>query len=134
MKTRRWKPTIVTAYGTVLLAVLLLGSRRFTATTAALCVVALSGIVGGMASYNKEWRWPQRSVGVFLVTVLALGLALLLVRISFVLREGGMERADGSGSPLVFLIGLAFEQGLLTAPAGLLLVARRDRPRGVSRE
>jgi ABC-type Co2+ transport system permease subunit len=131
---RSWKPTVVTAYGTVLLALLVLGARRLTPTSATLCVVALAGVVSGVASYKREWRWAHRSVGVFLATVLTLGVALLVVRLAFVLREGGMERADGYGSPLSFLIGLALEQGLLTAPAGLLLVATRDRLRSVSRE
>jgi len=31
-------------------------------------------------------------------------------RILFIFENGGMERADGSGSPMAFLLGIIFEQ------------------------
>jgi len=37
-------------------------------------------------------------------------LARTVQRVTFVLKNGGMERADGYGSPLAFLIGLVGEQ------------------------
>lgn len=45
--------------------------------------------------------------------VIVLWLPLLyqtIKRINFVLENEGMERADGQGSPLAFLLGLAIEQ------------------------
>lgn len=49
-------------------------------------------------------------------------------RIEFILREGGMERADGYGSPLAFLVGMIFEGLILAIPAVILmLIAIRHR-------
>ncbi len=52
-------------------------------------------------------------------------------RILFIVSEGGMERSDGQGSPLMFLVGAAAEFLILGLPAlGLLLLAasRPSRP------
>ena len=41
-------------------------------------------------------------------------------RIEFALKEGGMERADGFGSPLAFLVGV-FSEGLILGVPALIL-------------
>lgn len=42
-------------------------------------------------------------------------------RIMFVIQNGGMERADGYGSPLAFLIGVTFEQ-FFFLPLSLVII------------
>lgn len=42
---------------------------------------------------------------------------LLFRRVLFIIQEGGMERRDGYGSPLAFLIGMVTEVLLLALPA-----------------
>lgn len=49
-----------------------------------------------------------------------LGCFLTVRRIMFVIENQGMERADGFGSPLAFLIGLIFEQCFLFVPMTIL--------------
>jgi len=62
------------------------------------------------------WAIKNNKPKSFFVTfsiVSAIWLLLLLrtiQRIQFVLVNGGMERADGAGSPLAFLIGVVYEQ------------------------
>ncbi|WGO99476.1 hypothetical protein QFX18_05295 [Saccharophagus degradans] len=46
----------------------------------------------------------------------------LIQRVVFVLENGGMERADGYGSALAFIIGLSFESLLFIPLFGLFLV------------
>ncbi|WP_028877009.1 hypothetical protein [Teredinibacter turnerae] len=46
----------------------------------------------------------------------------LFQRAIFVFENGGMERADGYGSPLAFIIGLSFELALLILLLFLFLV------------
>jgi len=46
----------------------------------------------------------------------------LFQRVVFVFENGGMERADGYGSPLAFIIGLSFELVLLIPLLCLFLV------------
>ncbi|WNZ25370.1 hypothetical protein HJG54_22630 [Leptolyngbya sp. NK1-12] len=48
-------------------------------------------------------------------------LARTVQRIQFVVANGGMERADGYGSPLAFLVGLIGEQ-LFFLPSSLVVV------------
>lgn len=55
-------------------------------------------------------------------------------RIAFALENGGMERADGHGSPLAFLIGIVFEQAFflplsLALVAGIVVVMQWKMPR-----
>jgi hypothetical protein len=58
----------------------------------------------------------KNSYGVFwisLITSTVVWLLLLLqtiIRIQFIIEYGGMERSDGYGSPVAFLIGLIGEQ------------------------
>lgn len=48
-------------------------------------------------------------------------LARTVQRVQFVVENGGMERADGYGSPLAFLVGLMGEQ-LFFLPSSLVVV------------
>jgi hypothetical protein len=69
------------------------------------------------------------------LTVLPLSLALAQTarRAAFIWRVGDLERADGYGSPLAFLLGMAVEQTVFVVPLtvlGILLwrAARRVAP------
>ena len=54
----------------------------------------------------------------------------LFERVYFISTNGGMERADGYGSPLAFLIGLSFELVLFIPMVCLFLVGLRYLIRG----
>lgn len=43
-------------------------------------------------------------------------------RVNFVLENGGMERVDGQGSPLAFLLGLATEQFFFIPLSAVVIV------------
>ena len=47
-------------------------------------------------------------------------LAQAIRRIAFVMREGGLDRADGEGSPMAFVLGVVFEQGFVFIPLTLI--------------
>ncbi len=49
-------------------------------------------------------------------------LAQTIMRIGFVIENGGMERADGFGSPLTFLLGLVGEQ-IFFVPLSVAMIA-----------
>ncbi|MFN2567135.1 MAG: hypothetical protein ABR499_19225 [Gemmatimonadaceae bacterium] len=51
------------------------------------------------------------------------GAAQTTRRVAFIIREGGMERADGYGSPALFLINWVMELSLLLAPLTLIAVS-----------
>ena len=62
--------------------------------------------------------------------MLALGAMLLLGRVGYILRHGGMDSAEEPGSPLAFLLGWIFEQVCVTLPSLTLALALRwARPR-----
>ena len=86
-----------------------------------------AGLVGGVQlASNRRQGFEMAVIGTSIV--LAIGLGLLGLRVFFTARNGGIEGPDGFGSPLAFLIGLAFEQMLFSVPAfGLLLALRRSR-------
>ena len=85
-----------------------------------------AGLVGGVQlASNRRQGFGMAFVGTSIV--LAIGLGFLGLRVFFTIRNGGMEGPDGFGSPLAFLIGLAFEQMLFSVPAfGLLLALKRS--------
>ena len=70
----------------------------------------------------KELYLPKLVLGALAVPLGGLWLVQSFARIVFVIREGGMERADGYGSPLAFLIGVVSEWFLLGLPAILLAI------------
>ncbi len=82
-------------------------------------VLALSWFLySSIKSNNKTAFWFS------LVTISMLWLLMLLrtfQRAYFIIENGGMERADGYGSPLAFLIGLAGEQ-LFFLPASVVVL------------
>ena len=85
----------------------------------------------GIAIFAAAW-WvvgARLRRGVPGAAALAMGLvavpwSLVLVqtirRVTFVAREGRLEGADGHGSPLAFLLGLATEQLLIFLPLSIL--------------
>jgi hypothetical protein len=72
--------------------------------------------------------------GVSLSLAMIIWLPLLyqtIKRLGFVVENGGMEGADGSGSPWAFLVGLVIEQSLfiplsLIITQGIMLLMRPD--------
>ena len=71
-------------------------------------------IAGG---YLRRSRSPKLAVPLVLIALPWLAaLAQTMRRITFVAREGGMEGADGAGSPMAFVLGMVFEQGLVLIP------------------
>ncbi|MGF1452393.1 MAG: hypothetical protein ACFB21_10015 [Opitutales bacterium] len=85
-----------------------------------ICVLALLCLAGIGYRLWKEQYLPKVLVGTLAALLGSVWLFQLVRRTLFVLTEGGMERADGHGSPLAFAIGLAAEGLLLGLPAGLL--------------
>lgn len=64
-------------------------------------------------SYWNLRRAAKRSFGIAFLLINLVWWPLLVrtvQRVRFVLENGGLEQADGYGSPLAFLIGLAGEQ------------------------
>jgi hypothetical protein len=57
---------------------------------------------------NKNWGY----VGSFscLGIIWFFSLYITIMRIVFVAQNGGLDRADGGGSPVAFLLGFVFEQ------------------------
>lgn len=83
-----------------------------------------------------EQRLPKAIFGVLAVFAGSLWLFQSIRRIGFVIREGGMERADGYGSPLAFLIGVVGEGLSLGLPAIFLAaigLLHRNPPHACSR-
>ena len=71
--------------------------------------------VGGILALKRQpvanWLLLFGSFG-----ALAAGTFFHYVRIAFIIRNGGMERADGYGSPLAFLLGWAATTIVLFIP------------------
>jgi hypothetical protein len=88
-----------------------------------LFVVAFGGataLVGGLQLVARRKEGLQVAfIGV--AVLLTVGLVSLGMRAAFVVSNGGIEGPDGFGSPMAFLIGLAFEQGLFTLPSSGLM-------------
>ncbi len=76
------------------------------------------GLYYGIRAKNKFSFWASLIL-ISLLWILLLGRTIM--RIHFVIENGGMERADGDGSPLAFLIGLLGEQ-LFFVPACFVLL------------
>ncbi len=86
-----------------------------------------AALVGGVQLVARR-KQGLRSAFIGVGVLLAVGLVFLGLRVAFVVRNGGMEGPDGYGSPLAFLIGLAFEQCAFTLPAsGLMWSLLRTR-------
>lgn len=88
---------------------------------------AFAILVLGTLCYRvwKELYLPKVTLGIF-SGLLALVWAFTIVqRITFVLREGGMERADGYGSPLAFLLNIVYEAWCFGVPAVLIAIVAK---------
>jgi len=75
-------------------------------------------------SYRYLEKRTNKSFIVSYIVVNIFWLPLLyvtVIRILFIFENGGMERADGSGSPMAFLLGLTFEQ-IFFIPLTILFV------------
>jgi hypothetical protein len=69
---------------------------------------------------KTQEQWFVRLARIFAWVLGSLYGLQLVGRIVFMLVEGGMERSDGMGSPLAFLIGMVAEFLFLGAPALIL--------------
>ena len=73
-------------------------------------------------TYLKKQTQKAFILSYILVNILWLPLCYrTITRILFIFENGGMERADGSGSPMAFLLGLTFEQ-IFFIPLTILFV------------
>ena len=87
-------------------------------------------LFGGLLSLFWGLYWLLRTGKRFAFAVSFSFVAILwfpllyqtIKRINFVLENGGMERADGQGSPLAFLLGLATEQFFFIPLSALVVV------------
>lgn len=109
---------------------LLVSILAMSAARGLLVWAVMGGAVAGLIGGSQLVFWRQQGFGpAFVGTGLfsAIGLGFLAVRVSFMVKYGGMEGPGGFGSPLAFLIGPTFEQLMFTLPAvGLLLALRRE--------
>lgn len=90
----------------------------FTKTTPTDLIVlpfVVSLFFGGILALNRKpianWLLLFGSIG-----ALAAGTFFHYVRIVFIIQNGGMERSDGYGSPLAFLLGWATTTIILFIP------------------
>ena len=84
-------------------------------SAAALGLFALAWWVTGLGLRHAD----QRAVVIALALVAlpwSLGVLQIIRRAAFVSREEGMEPADGTGSPLAFLLGITFEVVVVVIP------------------
>jgi hypothetical protein len=77
-------------------------------------------IVGGQLRHGRS----RALVPAMLLIALpwAAALAQTMRRIAFVLREGALDGPDGYGSPMAFVLGVVFEQGLVFIPLTVIAV------------
>ena len=61
------------------------------------------------ASLFRQARWGFVTARAVLSILLLLLLVELGRRVVFIIQNGGMDRADGYGSPMAFLLGVFFE-------------------------
>ena len=94
----------------------------------AICAFAI--LVLGTLCYRlwKELYLPRKTLGIVSGLLALVWAFTIFQRVAFVLREGGMERADGYGSPLAFLLNIVYEAWCFGLPAVLIaIVAKRHR-------
>lgn len=83
---------------------------------------ALLGLVWGMRAFLRSgWRYALPASLAFVALLWVPLLIRSIGRVSFVLENRGMERADGYGSPLAFLMGVAIEQFFFIPPTIILV-------------
>lgn len=70
----------------------------------------------------KEAYLPKIVLGISGTLMSLLWLIQSYRRIEFIIREGGIERADGYGSPVAFLANMVIEAILLAIPAIILFI------------
>ncbi|WP_155237933.1 hypothetical protein [Teredinibacter turnerae] len=78
--------------------------------------------VGSFKASNGNKQGIAISCGIAALLSLPM-VSRLIQRVVFVLENGGMEQADGYGSPLAFIIGLSFELVLFLPLFCLFLVS-----------
>ena len=101
---------------------LLIGVLNGTAEQIMFCLLALLCL--GALCYRlwKEKYLPKIALWVLAALLGSLWIFQSIRRIEFVIKEGGMERADGYGSPLAFLIGVVGEALIFGLPAAFLVI------------
>ena len=101
---------------------LIVGVLNVNFTQLAVCLFALLCL--SIISYRlwTEKYLPKVILGAGSAVLGCLWIIQAVRRIEFAVREGGMERADGFGSPLAFLIGVVSEGLILGVPAVILFL------------
>ena len=112
-------------------ALLIFATRRSPFLTLVIC---FGGIWSAFSiAYLRRARWTWVGCATFLGLLLALLSFQFLRRIGFMFLHG-LDRPDGSGSPLAFVIGFAFEIALLTPTVVFAAWLWRVRPRTLSHD
>jgi len=101
---------------------LLVGVLNVNFSQLAMCFLALLCISIICYRLWTEKYLPKAILGTGSAVLGCLWIFQVIRRTGFVLREGGMEAADGFGSPLAFLMGVFFEGLILGMPAFILLL------------
>jgi hypothetical protein len=79
------------------------------------------GVAGSLLIYMGNQVGDRLLLWSSLAT-LAIGTLFHVLRIGFIIKNGGMEPPDGMGSPMAFILGWAFTTVLIFIP-GVLFVA-----------
>ena len=109
------------AWGAVpaLLAAIMLSRTPTSGVALAVAAFALAWFVAGVAMLRGARRAPAAGLLLLLVPW-TMGVVQTVRRAQLVMREGGMERADGYGSPMAFALGLATEQLGIVLPLTMI--------------
>jgi hypothetical protein len=88
-------------------------------------VCALPFLVLGLFGYrlNKGFYMPKKVLAAISLLLGIVWLFTICKRIIFVIKEGGIERADGYGSPLAIIINIILEGWAFGMTAIFFLVA-----------
>tara|TARA_B110000305_G_C19378460_1_gene608266 strand:+ start:473 stop:901 length:429 start_codon:yes stop_codon:yes gene_type:complete len=90
-------------------------------------IFAFAILILGTLCYRmwKELYLPKMTLRIFSGLLALVWAFTIFQRITFVLREGGMERADGYGSPLAFLLNIVYEAWCFGIPAVLIAIVAK---------
>lgn len=94
-------------------------NTKFTFWWIANVIISTIGILAALGlcfGYRKALPAALAFAGLFLLE----GVCLFIVRVWFIIENGGMDRKDGFGSPVAFMIGWVFEITVITFPSLVL--------------
>lgn len=111
----------ITVYASLAALFLLLGHSEMTMVRLVLIGIFVIGILSGVLLICIQRR-AMHLTYIFLSLVVSLGVIEFFFRVKFIIENGGMDRADGYGSPLAFLFGWIVDQAATSFAAICLLL------------